>query len=125
MQVAGDPEALILRGHAGKLRPRFGERVIAAQQLKGDECHDRDDRDRDRDEIAERGAQAVMPRGNGHRDQERPQGQRQDGGRGPGTPPGHSEHRDEQAHDERRGAGEWQLSRKQHDEDAVEGPESP
>jgi hypothetical protein len=68
VQVAGDSGAFVLCSQAGELRPRFGERVIAAQHLKEDGCHDRDDQDRDRGEIAERGAQALMPRGNGHRD---------------------------------------------------------
>ena len=53
MQVAGDPEALVLRGQAGKLRLRIGERVIATHQLKDNECHDRGDWDRDRAPIKE------------------------------------------------------------------------
>ena len=123
MQVAGDPEALVLRRQGRELGARLGQRVAARQRLVDGERHQRHDRDRDRGDVVPRGAQAHVPGRNRDRDQQRRQRQREHDRHRTGPEPGHDEDRDEHGHDERLGVRERQFRYEQRGEDGVDDPE--
>jgi hypothetical protein len=82
VQVAGDPEALVLRGQARQLGARLGVSLGIPQRPLEGECQQRGDRDRGGGDVVPCRGQADVP----GRDRDRYQqgGQRQrddDGGR--------------------------------------------